>query len=290
MCRLVGWVATQPMTALEAVGEEGIASIRNLAVLHADGWGIAAQGREGPKVSRSTMRADRDDEFGRACSETATEIGLLHLRWATPGLPVELINTHPFQDGDLTFAHNGAIYPTNRLDEMLEPSMRPRLRGTTDSERYFRAVLAEIERGAEPPDAFVTVTSRLAQDFTPSSLNAILTIPGSLYAVNCHDPAAAPNAGSSAASAIADETALNQTPYFDLSYRVRADSVVVASSGIAVGDPTEWQTLDNDSVLAVDRGTLATRTLRLRSGLPQGAPIRSISDATLKPDTTADVR
>ena len=61
----------------------------------------------------------------------------MHLRWATPGLPVIDVNTHPFRYGDYTFAHNGAIHPQDRLGEMLPAEWERRLAGTTDSERYF---------------------------------------------------------------------------------------------------------------------------------------------------------
>ena len=64
-------------------------------------------------------------------------MGLVHLRWATPGLPVEPRNTHPFRRGDVAMAHNGAIHPQDRLGELLPPAWERQLAGTTDSERYF---------------------------------------------------------------------------------------------------------------------------------------------------------
>ena len=47
------------------------------------------------------------------------DLGLVHLRWATPGLGIGHPNSHPFRFGPYTFAHNGAIHPQDRLGEML---------------------------------------------------------------------------------------------------------------------------------------------------------------------------
>ncbi len=270
MCRLVAWTSLRPLTAREALGEEGVDALHRLSALHADGWGLATGQPEGPLVTRSTRRADLDEAFALACSEQASRLGLLHLRWATPGLPVQLANTHPFRDGEHAFAHNGAIYPTERLEEILAPSARARMGGSTDSERYFLAVLDAAERGVALPDAFAAVTQRLARDFSPSSLNAVLTSADTLYAVSCHDPAAAPNFGATV-SADADADDLAEAPYFDLFYRVLPGAVVVASSGIAPEDSVDWQLLPNDSVLVVDRGDLSVRTHALGSGLADRA-------------------
>lgn len=267
MCRLVGWVARRPMTVLEALGEEGMAGLHRLAALHADGWGIAMHEPHEVVITKSTRRADVDETFVSATTEQASTMGLLHLRWATPGLSVEPANTHPFLRGDHAFAHNGAIYPTENLDAMLLPATLAQLNGTTDSERYFLAVEAELERGIAMPQALATVTRRVSRDFAPSSLNAVLTTPEALYAVSCHDPTAAPNYGAPITGDLAEATGFGEAPYFDLYYRVLPDAVVVVSSGIVSADAT-WQMLSNDSVLVVDRGTLATRSRTLGSGLP----------------------
>lgn len=274
MCRLVGWVARRPMTVVEALGEEGVAGVHRLAALHADGWGTATYESGDVVITKSTRRADLDEAFVSATTDRASEIGLLHLRWATPGLPVEPANTHPFQRGDHAFAHNGAIYPSDRLDAMLHPAMLAQLAGTTDSERYFLAVEAELERGIELPQALAEVTRRVSRDFAPSSLNAVLTTPESLYAVSCHDPTAAPNYGASVSGDLAHATGHGEDPYFDLYYRVLPDAVVVVSSGIVTVTAPGWQLLPNDSVLVVDRGTLATRTVALGSGLPEAASLK----------------
>ena len=55
---------------------------------------------------------------------TRSDLGLVHLRRATLGLPVRAENTHPFTDGRLAFAHNGSISPPPALDVLLSPTTR----------------------------------------------------------------------------------------------------------------------------------------------------------------------
>lgn len=262
MCRLLGWLSRTPVSARDVLGDDGLAAFRRLSRLHADGWGRAADDGFGPVLDRSTTRADDDPEFVRAM-EQPTRAAVVHLRWATPGLPVQLRNTHPFLHGGRAFAHNGAIYPVDRVVDVLTAPWRDRLQGTTDSERYFLAVLAELEvPGTDVPTAYARVTARLAQQFRPSSLNSLLLAPEALYAVSCYDPAAAPPAPEAAY--------VEQSTYFDLRYRATPDFVVVASSGFLPPEAPDWQRLPNGSVLVVDRATLAVRqvSMDVRLGRP----------------------
>lgn len=261
MCRLLGWVSRTPASARDVLGDDGLAAFRRLSRLHADGWGRAADDGNGPVLDRSTTRADDDPEFARAMTYP-TQAAVVHLRWATPGLPVELRNTHPFLHDGRAFAHNGAIYPVDRVGDVLPPEWQRRLHGSTDSERYFLAVLAELdEPGTDVPTAAARVTDRLARAFRPSSLNALLLAPETLYAVSCYDPAAAPPAPEAAF--------VDRSTYFDLRYRVTPDSVTVASSGFLPPEADGWEHLPNGSVLVVDRRTLAVHQVAMDVRLGQ---------------------
>src|SRR5919199_979050 len=74
---------------------------------------------------------------------------------------VELSKTHPFTDGRMAFAHNGAIRPASALDALVAPELRADREGTTDSERYFLAV-ADRARRMEPADALAQTTAAIA--------------------------------------------------------------------------------------------------------------------------------
>lgn len=267
MCRLVGWVSRTPLTARQVLGEDGLAALRRLSLLHGDGWGTSVEGEDGPVVQRSTTRAADDPAFAAATDRQASRLGIVHLRWATPGLPVQPTNTHPFSCGSTAFAHNGAFGPVDRLGELLEEPWRDRLQGTTDSEHYYLAMLAELARGANVPTAVDRVTTRLAHEFTTSSLNALLQTPDALHAVNCHDAASFPGASPPQLDEEGQALLDDHGPYFDLRYRVREDSVTVVSSGIVAPEADGWQVVPQDHVLVVDRATLAVEQVPLGAGL-----------------------
>jgi predicted glutamine amidotransferase len=179
---------------------------------------------------------------------------MVHLRWATLGLPVVPANTHTFAGTaptgeDVAFAHNGSISPPSALDELLTGEQQAAVRGTTDSERYFRAVLSAA---AEAPleQALARTVATVADGMHFTSLNCLLLTPDTLYAACRFDP----------------ERKDEGEDYFHLRYRVTDDAVVVASTGWG----SDWQVLGNGSVLAVRRDTLETSVFPL-GNVPAGS-------------------
>jgi predicted glutamine amidotransferase len=256
MCRLLGWVSSSPRTLGEVIGEPGLSAFTDLSRLHDDGWGTAVldDDQKIPTVTRSTLPAFRDELF-RATNAVKSRAGVVHFRKASSGLAVEMRNTHPFLYGDVAFAHNGSIWPQSRLDEIVPPNFRHHLIGTTDSERYFMAVMAEMAEGSTLAAAIDVVVTRLTRDFEVSSLNAMFVTPDALYVVNSHDPAQTPG----------PEMEPDGQPYYQLRMRGNADSLVVASSGFPQGDDDGWETLANHTLLIVDVKTLATQRCDLES-------------------------
>jgi predicted glutamine amidotransferase len=259
MCRLLGWVARQGLSLRSVLGEESFVSFAQLSRIHADGWGLAYAAGDSLEVERSTTNASADPAFATLAGGVAARAGLAHLRWASPGLPVELCNAHPFRYGDTAFAHNGGIYPLDRVGELLSEEWRGRLTGSTDSEHYFLAVMAEMAAsGDDLPTALPRVLRRIAEEYTPSSLNAMILAPEALYVVNCHDasikPVLPPLEPLSVDQMV--EAAEEDVPYYDLRYRSTGDSVVVASSGFAQPEGGGWRRMANSSLLIVDRTSL----------------------------------
>jgi predicted glutamine amidotransferase len=254
MCRLLGWVSRPELTLREVLGEESFVAFAQLSRIHADGWGLS----DGVTAHRSTTNASTDPEFTRVAGGVATRAAVAHLRWASPGLPVELRNAHPFVTEGTAFAHNGAVYPFDRLDELLPAPWRARLTGTTDSEHYHLAILAERAAGADEPTAIRRALVRITEGFTPSSLNAMLLTPEALHVINCHDaslhPVLPPPEQQSVDQLV--EATEEEAPYYDLRYRCTDDAVVVASSGFAQPEGGGWRRMEANSLLTVDRRTL----------------------------------
>jgi predicted glutamine amidotransferase len=246
MCRLLGWAARTPRTLCDLLGEEDLDAFTSLSRNHGDGWGVAWSTDKDLAVQKSTEPAYASREFAEWAHGEPHDLGLVHLRRATLGLPVWLENTHPFREGTVAFAHNGSIRPPSSLDALLSRRMRREMVGTTDSERYFRAVLSQAADGDLVSGLAQTVrTIADTKDF--SSLNCLLLTPDRLYAACRFDP----------------ESHEDEGDYFHLRYRVTDDAVVVASTGWGQG----WQLLGNGQLLVVDRDTLQASLLSLEDVL-----------------------
>ena len=277
MCRLLGWVAHPGTSLRQVLGEESFAAFAQLSRIHADGWGIASTDGPQVRVQKSVECAATDPSFLTTSTELVADAALAHLRWASPGLAVEERNSHPFLHGTAAFAHNGGIYPLDQLPGLLPPAWQAQLSGNTDSEHYFLAVLAEAqESGADLPTAIAGTAARLAADFRPSSLNAMLLTPEALYVVNCHDASlpSPPAPPERTVDGLIEQIEL-AAPYYDLRYRRSGRSVVVASSGFAQPEGGGWQFIPNNTVLVVDRATLRTEEH------PLGVALASASAASV---------
>jgi predicted glutamine amidotransferase len=274
MCRLLGYCSPGSAPVANLLTEEGLRGFTALSAFHGDGWGMAWYNTDGPHVQKSTRRAEDEPDYGRLTHRALGDIGLVHLRWATPGLGIGYHNSHPFRYGPYTLAHNGAVHPQDRLGEMLPAGWERRLTGTTDSERYLLHIMWRLERrGGDVVAAIADTVASIGSRYAVNSLNAILLSPDKMYAISWHDPARIPEAE-------LRRRGLASTPeeiagYFHLAYRMTADAVVAASSG---WPQPGWTVLPNKSVLVVDRATLEMSAFSLdsaasacTSGVPRSA-------------------
>jgi predicted glutamine amidotransferase len=261
MCRLLGYCAREEAALADLITDDGLSALIALSELHADGWGLAWYESHQPSIRKSPLRAD-EPEFEKLARQPLADIGLAHLRWATPGLAVNDLNTHPFQFGPYAFAHNGAVHPQERLGEILPPEWEAQVAGTTESERYLLLIMAMLQaNGGDMVSAIASAAAHIEGLFAPNSLNAILLSHEYLYAICWHDPAKVP-------AAKLRERGYEDRPdeiacYFDLMYSATTEAVVVSSSG---WPQDGWTPLPNRHVLVVERATLVTRIL------PLGAP------------------
>jgi predicted glutamine amidotransferase len=248
MCRLLAFASIAPTTPEELVGED-LRSFVSLSQEHGDGWGMAWYDGDGElNVAKDVEAAHTSDLLGKLSMTTETEAMLLHLRKASPGLSIVLENTHPFATERLAFAHNGWIRPIPDLEDLLDPEVRHKLRGTTDSERYFQLLLATLEEAGEIERVLPPLLDRLRRDFRYNAMNFVLLTEAHLYAVCDYSPEAAERRG--------------DPDYYTLGYKAAERSVVVGSSG-CWGDRTAWRTLANHQALVVERDGLQTKVLDL---------------------------
>ncbi len=239
MCRLFGFVSHKPVAVTHLL-EDIYESFVKISHLHGDGWGLAwYDENDHLKLAKAPEAAYVSEEFAHKIKYIHTDMLISHVRWATPGFPLCLENTHPFTYRHLAFAHNGAVVPNQKLEQFIAPHMQSELVGVTDSERYFLALLSEIEK-APPIEAFQTHLGAMHEYLQSSSLNCLLLTSDALYAV-CDFDEEAP-------------LAQQEPDYFHIRYQVSPDAVVVASTGLNPG--SGWKILRNGQMLVVKRDTL----------------------------------
>lgn len=263
MCRLFAFVSPELSTARAALGAGGIESLLSLARLHGDGWGWAGVRDPGadPMVNRSPLSAASDPAFDAALAIPA-HAAMVHLRWATAGLPVNECNAHPFEADGIAFAHNGTIKPLDDLRALLSPESSATLAGTTDSEMYFALIREQVATGLPLREAAAHVAHRLRELFPLASLNALILDREHLLVVHA-----------SATSILTDHDLARLAPmaaqlpdehnedYFALRTRRGADgSIVFASTGVAAEG---WTALPTESVIAIRLEDLHTSTVAL---------------------------
>ncbi len=259
MCRLLGYCSAAAVALADLMGERELREFTGLSCLHSDGWGMAWYDQREPAIRRHLGRADSEPEYDRLARQPLSDLGLVHLRWATPGLAVSDSNTHPFRYGPYVLAHNGAIHPQDRLGEMLPPEWERQLGGSTDSERYFLHLMWRLAaRDGDMIAAIADTTADIEARFGPNSLNAILLSSDKLYAISWHNPAKVP--GEMLRARGYGDRPDEVAAYFDLAYRATADAVIVASSGWPMPG---WTPLRRGHVLVADRATGALSVLAL---------------------------
>ncbi len=116
---------------------------------HPDGWGLVYYIADTPHVVKSTVTAESDDLFRHVSGIVTSQTVLAHIRKATHG-KLTLLNTHPFQYGRWTFAHNGNIKNFDSVKKALidevAPEFKPYCLGETDSELIFHLILSFINK------------------------------------------------------------------------------------------------------------------------------------------------
>jgi predicted glutamine amidotransferase len=244
MCRLLGMVTRVPRPLTDALSGL-LEPFTALSCEHADGWGIAARRGVESAVTRGTEPAHASPAY-RAALAAPADAALLHLRLASPDLPVEPGNTHPFTAGTLAFAHNGYFSPRDALDDLIDPEILAGAAGGTDSERFFLRVLTRLRgEDRDPVDAIARTAADIRARAAFGSLNCLLLTEDSLYGYAEEDPQS--------------EVSRRRGPeFFRMHYRTEAAGVVVASSGIATGG--EWQLLPYGRVLEIRRKDLRVST------------------------------
>ncbi len=135
-----------------------------------------------PVVDKQPEPAFSDAEFSHDAKQAESSTFVAHVRWATAGART-VANTHPFTMHGRIMAHNGGFGELPRLEEELG-SYRSLVQGDTDSERYFALITKETDaHGGDVGAGMAAAAGWIAAHLPLSSLNAIVTAPGELWAL-----------------------------------------------------------------------------------------------------------
>jgi glutamine amidotransferase len=148
-----------------------------------DGSGIGFfDSADAPVVDKQPEPAFSDEEFIHEARQAESSAFVAHVRWATAG-GRSVQNTHPFVMHGRIMAHNGGFGELPRLEEQLG-SYASLVLGDTDSERYFALITQQTdEHGGDVGAGIAAAASWIAERLPVSSLNAIVTAPGELWAL-----------------------------------------------------------------------------------------------------------
>src|SRR5207302_1826328 len=148
MCRLFGCRTAAPGGVAHEI-LHGANALRVQSREHPDGWGLGWHVGRVPQVVRSLSPAHGDEDFEEVSSYVSASTILAHIRKASVGR-VALENTHPFEWGPWLFAHNGTVPRWSQcraaVEAEIDPPLRLKLRGETDSERCFLLFLTRLSR------------------------------------------------------------------------------------------------------------------------------------------------
>lgn len=186
MCRLFGMAGGRhPVTAtfwlLEAPD-----SLAQQSRREPDGTGLGVFDDQGhPSVYKAPLAAYEDHQFAQRAQEVCSRTFVAHVRYASTG-GLTLANTHPFEQRDRLFAHNGVIEDLPTLEHELGPAMSF-VHGETDSERFFALITREAERAGDVEQGIIRAANWVAEHLPVFALNLILITASDLWALRYPD-------------------------------------------------------------------------------------------------------
>ncbi|WP_330180641.1 class II glutamine amidotransferase [Nocardia sp. NBC_01503] len=183
MCRLFGLSAAPQRVKATFWLLNAPDSLQRQSHREPDGVGLGTFSAAGePLVEKQPIAAYEDADFAREARECESTTFVAHVRYASTGglLPQ---NTHPFEQHNRLFAHNGVLHGLRELETELG-EYRDLVRGDTDSERFFALITQRTDRHGGDVGAGIADAVRWIADNLPVyALNLILTTATELWAL-----------------------------------------------------------------------------------------------------------
>ena len=244
MCRLLAYASAEPATLATIVGPT-LSDFVELSKEHKHGWGVTTCGSIGgvQERERDLAPAVESPLFAEVASTKPTDGALVHLRLASKGLTVDLSNNHPFIHGDISFMHNGTIRPASSIDHLVDADLMAQLTSSTDSERYFFAILSAAKK-VGLIEAIAATVKEISSTSDYSAINSITLTPDFLIAVCQFN--------------VAEQSEWTVPFHYELRFTKEVGAIKVASTGWGHDD---WTQLANGQMLVVNRADLSYKIL-----------------------------
>jgi glutamine amidotransferase len=264
MCRLFGMSGGRERVRATFWLLEAPDSLAQQSRHNPDGTGIGYYREDGaPAIDKQPLAAYEDQEFAQQARELESRTFVAHVRYAS-GSPVTPENTHPFEQEGRVFAHNGVIGDVPALEAELGGAMS-RVRGQTDSERYFALITREIERTGDVSEGIAAAAGWIAENLPVFALNCVLITETDVYALRypeIHELYVLERAAGGPSGHRHLENASARGSIRVRSGDLRSRRAVVVASEMMDEDPG-WHELEAGQLLHVNRdlGTTVTRVI-----------------------------
>ncbi len=173
MCRLYAIISTTFVR--ESLIRDATIFLSELSIKHKDGWGVGYYNGGLPEVHKDIKPLSKNSVSKPLLENLKrSKIVLFHIRKASPNIPVNIDNVHPFKLENYIFAHNGTIKNYNKtILPCLSKKVKSSLDGHTDSEAMFYFLYNKLIQGDSYKDSFKDLVDLL--DGSYSALNTILS-------------------------------------------------------------------------------------------------------------------
>ena len=251
-----------------------------------DGTGLGTYDEQDrPVVAKQPLAAFADRDFATEAKDVRSRTFVAHIRYASNGA-VELKNTHPFEQEDRLFAHNGVIGDVPRLDAELGDA-RSLVQGDTDSERFFALITREARHTDDLGEAIRRAAQWVATNLPLFAINCVLITATDLWALRYPDThelhVLERDAGGPSGDAHLEHSGHPRETRVHSAHLAEHPAVVVASE--PMDDDPGWQALESGQLLHVD-GQLKTT---IKTVLPD-PPAHLLTLADLDPRAAASQR
>jgi glutamine amidotransferase len=253
MCRLFGMSGGAHRVAATFWLLEAPDSLARQSRREPDGTGLGSFDERGrPVVSKQPLAAFEDQRFAQEAREVRSRTFIAHIRYASTGA-VAPRNTHPFEQHDRLFAHNGVIGGLDRLDAELGDA-RGLVHGETDSERLFALITREIDASRDVGTGIAAAARWVAEHLPVYAINLVLITAEELWALRYPEThelhVLERSAGGSSGERHLDHASAPAT------VRVRSAALAALPAVVVASEPMDespgWRELGSGELLHVD--------------------------------------